>query len=124
VTSAFEIETLSRFLGVSVLTLDELGPKDLVSSKRLQEATSKRLAELRILRNQEHHHHLQQHQENHQQASDRWYIVLRKRVDGRGHDLALAPSSSDTATLSSSRASPPGAGAGHRLLFAAAAFDA
>jgi hypothetical protein len=111
-TSAFEIDTLSRFLGVNVVLLDELRPEDLASSKRLQEASSKRLAELRL--SPAHH---QDHASRPMNAS-KWYIVLRKRADGKGHDLALSPSTSDTATLSTSRAAPPGAGAGHRLLFA------
>jgi hypothetical protein len=112
VTSGYEIDLLSRFLGVHVVQIDELRPEDLASSKRLQEASSKRLADIRMDMNME------KHVGKMASVETSWYVVLRKRTDGKGHDLALSPSLSEAATMPVSRAVPPGAGAGHRLLFA------
>lgn len=69
-TSDFEIEALSRFLGVHVVAFDGQGADEVAVSSR-------RLDELRRASKSSH-----------------WFVVLRKRADGSGHDLGLSPTDS------------------------------
>ena len=111
VTSAFEIDALTRFLGVDVVTLPRLDDAAVApSSRHIKDASSRRLAEMR-----------RKGVDGGDATRSAFFMAIRQRPDGRGHDLALSPAVT-SATVGRggthlAHNNPPGAGAGHRLLF-------
>ena len=94
VASTFEIEELARFLGVEVLVLPERRASKALSltsrgRRRSENTGSKRGASGAT---------------DEPRSAEKGHVVLVQRADGRGHDLALAPSTDVP-------------GAGHRILF-------